>query len=62
MRTEVRTERKINFATFCPDPPTRPFSWGGGGPQICDDDDADHSSFLFVLLLLECLFQHIEIK
>ena len=30
MRAEVGTERKINFATFCLDPPT--LSWGGG-PQ-----------------------------
>ena len=35
MRTEVRTERKINFATFCPDPPIP----RGVGVSICDGDD-----------------------
>ena len=39
MRTEVRTERKINFATFCPDPPIQASSWGGVGVSICDGDD-----------------------
>ena len=39
MRTEVRTERKINFATFCPDPPIQASSWGGVGVSMCDGDD-----------------------
>ena len=37
MRTEVRTERKINFATFCPTRPSKPPR--GVGVSMCDGDD-----------------------